>query len=391
MSVVDDPKTFGRARLSFASQADIDEFVTTLERYERGELTPDQWRAFRLVRGTYGRRQGADAQMRRVKIPQGVLTGAQLEALAAFGERPPRGFGHIPTRQNVQFHFVKVHDVEPAMRRLADAGLTTREACGSSVRNITACPYAGVAPDERFDVTPYAEALTRYLLRHPLSSTLPRKFKIAFEGCPVDHVGSAINDLAFRAVVSPDGGGRGFCVTAGGGTSIMATSADLLHEFLPASEIFRVAEAVLRVFRRLGDYEHKQRNRMKFLIRALGWTRWRGEYDRELTACRLRGQVPTLDVDPPASESRPDWVKDSSPSVGHIASRVSAGHVTGPGLTPTVVPVFHAGDEAYARWRSTNVRPQKQFGYIVVVATVPLGDLTSEQMRIVGELSRAYG
>src|ERR1700745_968732 len=145
MSVVDDPKTFGRARLSFASVADIDEFVTTLERYERGELTPDQWRAFRLVRGTYGQRQAADAQMLRVKVPQGILTKEELGARGTTGERYLPQFGHITTRQNIQFHFVKLHDVEPAMRLLADAGLTTREACGNSVRNITACPYRGVA------------------------------------------------------------------------------------------------------------------------------------------------------------------------------------------------------------------------------------------------------
>src|SRR5438477_6237072 len=352
MSVVDDPKTFGRARLSFASEADIDEFVTTLERFERGDLTPDQWRQFRLVRGTYGQRQSGDAQMLRVKIPQGVLTADQLEALADVAERYSRGFGHITTRQNVQFHFVKLHDAEPAMRRLADVGLTTREACGNSVRNITACPFAGVAADERFDVTPYAEALSRYLLRHPLSSTLPRKFKIAFEGCAGDHVMLGINDLGFRAVLGPDGG-RGFRVTAGGGTSILVTNAGLLHEFLPASEILRGAEAVLRVFARLGDYQHKQRNRMKFLIKALGWTRWREEYDRELTACRLRGDVPTLDIDPPASESRPDWVKEAAPSIGHVAARVMAGRISGPGITPTIVPVFHAGDDQYARWRAT--------------------------------------
>src|SRR5947209_10999616 len=239
MSVVDDPKTFGRARLSFAREADIDEFVTTLERYERGELTPDQWRAFRLVRGTYGQRQAEDAQMLRVKIPQGVLTGDQFEALADVGERHSRGFGHITTRQNVQFHFVKLHDVEPAMRRLADAGLTTREACGNSVRNITACPYAGVAADERFDITPYSEALTRYLLRHPLSSTLPRKFKIAFEGCAHDHVATSINDRAFRAVLGPDVG-RGFRVTAGGGTAMMTHSSGLLLVVLLAAGIFGV-------------------------------------------------------------------------------------------------------------------------------------------------------
>jgi len=390
MSVVDDPKTFGRARLSFASEADIDEFVSTLERFERGELTPDQWRQFRLVRGTYGQRQTADAQMLRVKIPQGVLTSDQLEALADVAERYSRGFGHITTRQNVQFHFVKLHDVEPAMRRLAEAGLTTREACGNSVRNITACPLAGVAADERFDVTPYAEALTRYLLRHPLSASLPRKFKIGFEGCAVDHVCTAINDLGFRAVLGADGS-RGFRVTAGGGTAIMVRSGGLLHQFLPASEILRAAEAVLRVFHRLGDYQHKQRNRMKFLIKELGWTRWREEYERELTRCRLLGEVPTLDIDPPACESKPDWVKDSSPSVGHIAARVAAGRIAGPGLTPAVVPVLHSGDDDYAKWRSTNVTAQKHFGYFVATASVPLGDLTANQFRVLGDLARAFG
>jgi sulfite reductase beta subunit-like hemoprotein len=390
MSLVDDPKTAGRARFSFASEADIDEFVTTLERYERGELTPDQWRAFRLLRGTYGQRQTDDAQMLRVKIPQGVLTADQLDALADVGDRYSRGFGHITTRQNVQFHFIKLHEAEAAMRRLADAGLTTREACGNSVRNITACPYAGVAADERFDVTPYADALSRYLLRHPLSSTLPRKFKIAFEGCETDHVAAAINDLGFRAVLGAHGS-RGFRVTAGGGTAIMVKSAGLIHEFLPASEILRVAEAVLRVFHRLGDYEHKQRNRMKFLVHQLGWTRWREEYERALTACRLRNDVATLEIDPPSSESKPDWDKDLPPSVGYIASHVSAGFVSGPGLTPRVVPLIPAGDAAYARWRTTNVRPQKHAGFVVAIATVPLGDLTSAQMQVLGELARAYG
>src|SRR5437773_4990247 len=201
MSAVDDQKTFGRARLSFANEAEIDEFVATLERYERGELSADGWRAYRLVRGTYGQRQAEDAQMLRVKIPQGLLTAEQLGALAEVGERYSRGFGHITTRQNVQFHFVKLHDVEPAMRLLADSGLTTREACGNSVRNITGCPYAGVAADEHFDVTPYGEALTRYLLRHPLSAVLPRKFTIAIEGWADGHAVTAIHGASFRARV----------------------------------------------------------------------------------------------------------------------------------------------------------------------------------------------
>src|SRR5206468_10765504 len=138
------------------------------------------------------------------------------------------------------------------------------------------------------DVTPYAEAMTRFLLRHRLASTLPRKFKIAFEGCSVDHIATSINDLGFRAVRAP-GGGRGFRVTVAGGTAILVRTGTLLHEFIPASEIFRVAEAVLSVFHRFGDYQHKQRNRIKFMVRELGWTRFRDEYDRALGLARLSG------------------------------------------------------------------------------------------------------
>ncbi len=381
--------THGRARLPFASVADIDEFVTTLERYERGEMTPDQWRAFRLLRGTYGQRQTADVHMLRVKVPQGILTTDQLYAMAEVGEQYSRKFGHITTRQNIQFHFMKLHDVEPAMRRLADAGLTTREACGNSVRNITTCPYAGVSNDEVFDVTPYAEATTRFLLRHRLASTLPRKFKIAFEGCAhEDHIAAAINDLGFFAAIGPDGT-RGFRVLAGGGTAIMCTSAGLLHEFLPAAEIFRAAEALLRVFHRLGDYKHKQRNRMKFMIKAMGWDTWYAEYLAALEACRSEG-VALLEIDPPESEPGLSTPREPAPTATAIGSRVTTVPPIGPGITPTLLPVLQAGDEAYARWRSTNVQPQKQFGFTTVVATVPLGDLTSEQMRVLGDLGRAY-
>jgi sulfite reductase beta subunit-like hemoprotein len=389
MAVVDDSKTHGRARLTFANEAEIDEFVSTVERYERGEITADQWRAYRLVRGTYGQRQAEDAQMLRVKIPQGLLTAEQLQALADVGGQDSRGVGHITTRQNLQFHFVKLHDVEPSLWRLADSGLTTREACGNSVRNITACPYAGVAADEAFDVTPYAEALTRYLLRHPLASTLPRKFKIAFEGCPVDHIYTAINDLGFRAVTGP-AGGRGFRVTVGGGTAILVKTGGLLHEFLPASELFRVAEAVLCVFQRLGDYQHKQRNRIKFLIKELGWTRFREEYDRELGRCRLTGRVPALEIAPSESEAKPDWPLDAAPELGEIASRVMSQPVKGPGIVPNVAPLLQIAGDKYAHWRETNVRAQKQFGFMTATVTVPLGDLTSAQMRVIGDLARAY-
>src|SRR5262249_5055732 len=155
MSAVDDPRTLGRTRLSFADRAEVDEFVTILGQFERGEISPDQWRAFRLLRGAYGQRQ-SDVQMIRVKIPQGLIAAPQLHASAERAERSSRGFAHITTRQTIQFHFIKLADVPAVLDRCAEVGLTTREACGNSIRNITACPYAGVHADEVFDVTPYS-------------------------------------------------------------------------------------------------------------------------------------------------------------------------------------------------------------------------------------------
>src|SRR6187401_1324228 len=172
MAVADDSKTLGRARLDFADEHDIDEFVEVLGKYERGEITPEVWRRFRLVRGTYGQRQD-NVQMLRIKIPQGIVTASQMRAMAGVASRYSRGFCHVTTRQNIQFHFVPLSVCETVMRDLAAEGLTTREACGNSVRNITGCPYTGTSPTERFDVSGYADALTRFLLRHPLSSTLP--------------------------------------------------------------------------------------------------------------------------------------------------------------------------------------------------------------------------
>ena len=387
MSVTDDPRTFGRARLSFADEAEIDEFAAVLGRFERGEIGADAWRTFRLVRGTYGQRQQEDAQMLRVKIPQGILTAEQLEALADVADRYSRGFGHITTRQNVQFHFVRLHDVEPAMRHLADAGLTTREACGSAVRNITACPYAGVSGDEVFDVTPYAEALTRHLLRHPLSSKLPRKFKIGFEGCPEDHIRTGINDLGFRAAISPEGT-RGFRVTVGGGTSILCRSGTLLHEFLPAADLFDVADAVLRVFAAFGDYEHKQRNRLKFLIRSLGWDRWLEEYHRALAGVRQDGgSALPFEPDDTPIEAAPAWPIPPAPPVTDIAARARSAQLRGPGIRPSLLPMIGDSED---RWVRTNVKRQKQSGYATVSATVPLGDVTAAQMRLVSDLAAAY-
>jgi len=390
MAAVDDPKTLGRARLTFANEAEIDAFAEMLDRFERGEIGPDAWRAFRLAQGTYGQRQPI-VHMIRAKIPQGVLDVRQLDALADVAARFSRGFAHVTTRQNVQFHFIEPHEVELAMRVLADAGLTTREACGNSVRNITGCPYAGVSEDEVFDVTPYGEALTRHLLRHPLSAALPRKFKIAFEGCATDHAVTGINDLGFRARLGPSGE-RGFRVTAGGGTAIMCASGQVLCEFVPASKILEVGEAVVRVFHRLGDYKHRQRNRMKFMIKDIGWGQFVAAFEDARHEIRAEG-APRLPFDPeaPSVEDAPDWPREAAPEIADIAARASSAVLRGPGLAPESSVRLMLLDEPLATWLTTNVKRQKQRGYSVVTVRLPLGDVTAPQLRILGELAAAYG
>jgi sulfite reductase beta subunit-like hemoprotein len=386
MSAVADP-TLGRTRLSFANEEEIDVFAQTLARFEAGEISADAWRAFRLVAGTYGQRQDG-VQMLRVKVPQGVLSHEQLVALAGASERFSRGFAHVTTRQNLQLHFVAPHDVEPAMRLLADAGLTTREACGNAVRNVTACAFAGVAKDEPFDVTPYAEATSRAFLRHPLSSSLPRKFKVAFEGCANDHVKTGINDLGFRAVVH--GGARGFRVTAGGGTATLPTAGRVLEEFLPAGEVLELVEAVLRVFHAKGDREHRNRNRMKFLIRELTWDGFADAVATARRTVRREGGVP-LPFDPqrPPEELAPEGARPAAPSISEISLRASGAAIHGPGILPPYR--LMAPDLSFARWIRTNVREQRQDGYVLAIVTLPIGDVTGAQLRILADLALAYG
>ena len=357
-----------------------------LGKYERGEISPEDWRKFRLVRGTYGQRQDG-VQMLRIKIPQGILTSAQLRSLAAVSTSYSRGFGHVTTRQNVQLHFVKLDVVEDAMRTMAETGLTTREACGNSVRTITSCPYAGVIEDEIFDVTPYAEALTRYFLRHPLAGSLPRKFKIAFEGCREDHAVAAIHDMGWSARI--ENGRRGFRVVVGGGTAIMVTDAPVLYEFLPVEEMFNVAEAVLRVFHRLGDRKHPQRNRMKFLMKQLGWDGWRAKYEEALAEFRAEGgaQLPFGGETPPVEEA-PDWPKPS-PLTPQMAAALAQSPVTGPGIMPGTVKLQTLPD-GYLRWTKHNVRKQRQHGYVMVIARLPLGDFTAGQAQVLADLADAY-
>jgi len=346
-------------RLSFANEKDVDQFVAMLERFEDGTVTPDDWRAFRLVNGVYGQRQD-DVMMIRVKFPQGNLNAAQLEAMAEVAEKYATGKGHLTTRQNVQFHFVKLSDSETALRILGEAGLTTKEACGNAVRNITASPYAGIDANELFDVTPYGQATTRHLLRGPYSSTLPRKFKIAFAGnYQNDDIQAAINDLAFLARV--ENGVRGWKVLAGGGLSTLRRTGVLVHEFVPVEETLEIAEAMVRTFHRIGNRKDKHKARLKWAIQKLGYETFLAEYRKDREAVAAEGGRPLV-----LPEQRPAPLP-AEPSV----------------IEASPLP-------EYERFARGNVRKQKQPGFSSVSVRLVLGDATAEQFRALARLIRTY-
>jgi sulfite reductase beta subunit-like hemoprotein len=340
----------------FSKSSDIDEFVSMLEKFEKGELTNDAFRAFRLTRGVYGQRQDG-VQMLRVKVPMGLLGKEQLDAFAEVADTYAHGIGHITTRQNLQFHFMKMEDAEPAMRICDQAGLTTREACGNSVRNVIACENAEICDGAPFDVSPYAEALVRYFLRHPLAATLPRKFKIAFSGCPDDCARGAINDIGFVARV--EDGQIGFKVLCAGGLSSSPQAAIVLHEFVPAADVSRVGESILRLFDALGNRQNRERARLKYVLKKLGEEQFRSKY------AEFRAQVD--------AEAKADLVPVDSPK-----------------RTPAR-PVEAERGEGYLPWRADAVVDQKQTGYVAVHIRLLLGDLTSAQMRGIGNLLSKYG
>jgi sulfite reductase (NADPH) hemoprotein beta-component len=357
MSDMDHPSTLGSTRLGFADERDVDLFVQMLEKFEGNELTPDEWRAFRLVNGVYGQRQ-PDVTMIRVKIPSGILTAPQLNALADVAERWANGKGHITTRQNIQYHFVKMSEADEVLYHLANVGLTTREACGNAVRNVTQCPFAGVSHTEVFDSNPYAEAVTRFLLRGKWSASLPRKFKIAFGGCcETDCIGAAFHDIGFFPRIRD--GQRGFRVVIGGGLSTLRRNAFEAYAFLPAEQINEVSEAVVRVFHRTGDRKHRHKARLKFVIDKLGKDGFLKELNEELDKVRAEGGRPLV-LPPPPPELK---VK----------------------LNPVRAPRPGA-----AAFFEKNVRTQRQEGFNAVTVKVTLGDLTTSQFRALAGLAQKY-
>jgi len=377
----------------FAREIDI--YETEIELRKQGKIDEKLFAETRLRRGSYGQRydngqrwDGKETKqlpfpsgeltkgpntmwdapgMQRIKIPFGGLNAQQLELMADVAEEYSDGIAHVTTRQDFQLHFVHIDDTPALMRRLAAVGITTREACGNSVRNVTACPIAGVCSTETFDVTPYAKAIARFLLGHPDVQDFGRKFKIAFSGCKHNACGLVnMHDLGAIAVTRTENGQvkRGFELYVGGGLGTVPHQAKLFDEFLPEEELLPMAQAISRVFARLGEKKNRNRARIKFLVSQLGIEEFRRIVLEERKI---------LPHDPAWTEYLKDLHADDEKPLRPAAALNGA-----------------ARPEGFDEWVQTNTSEQKQSGYVVATVTLPLGDITSFQLRRLADLARRY-
>ncbi len=371
---------------------EIDVFAMEIELRKQGKIEERLFAETRLRRGVYGQRydngqrhDGEKTQeipfpsgsltkgpttmwdapgMLRIKIPFGGLSAAQLDVLAEVAEEYSDSILHVTTRQDFQLHFVHIDDTPDIMRRLAAVDITTREACGNSVRNVTACPYAGVCAEESFDVTPYASALAYFLLGHPDCQDFGRKFKIAFSGCKDNPCGLVMmHDMG--AIARVRDGRRGFELFVGGGLGAVTHQAKLFDEFLPEEELLPLSQAICRVFARLGEKKNRQRARVKFLVAKMGIEAFKGAVLEERTKLSSDERWTSFLSDLHAKDDKP---------------------LKGPAALASGGPL----PDGYEAWAKTNVMPQRQDGYSVATIRLPLGDLTSDQTRAVASLARAF-
>jgi sulfite reductase beta subunit-like hemoprotein len=352
-------------------RAEIERFRAKAEQVMAGGVTEDEFRSFRLRYGIYGQRQQG-VQMVRTKIPSGMVTARQLERLAEIADEFGGGKGHLTTRQNIQYHFVPLARVSDLMHKLADVGMTTREACFNTVRNVTACPLAGLSREEVFDVRPYAQKVAHAFLRKQLTDNLPRKFKITFDGCRHDCMAAAVNDIGLRAMVQD--GKRGFRMTVGGGLGPLPYEAQLLDEFLPEENLVSRCEAVIRLFNKNGNRQNKNKARLKFVLRERGWEWVRNEIEKEYADILANGGIATPELVP---EGFGGFQSNPQP--------------LGQGALLPVVSTNGSGHAEYDRWHKSNVRDQRQTGYAMVTVRVDQGNLTSDQMRGVARIASDAG
>jgi len=340
---------------------EIEDFTAEVERRNRGEVPEEEFKRFRLQQGIYGQRQDEE-QMVRSKLPLGQITSGQLNCLADFGQKYSHGILHVTTRQDIQFHYVKINDVPQGLQDLANHGLTTREACGNTVRNVTACHKAGTCAEEAFDVTPYGKAISKYLLRHQLTQNLPRKFKISLGGCTGCGL-APIHDIGLKAVVRRENGKdvRGFKVLIGGGLGSFPHAAKLLREFVPTENILKLCEAVVSVFDKYGDKINRNKARLKFVLDKLGTEKTRELFEEEYAALEGK-QYDPIDV---PEESIPEI--PASPRNEEFD-----------------------GDPEFLAWKTRNTLAQKQSGFFNVQIKLLLGDFDVPQARAISKIAETY-
>ena len=349
-------------------RADIEAFREASHQFTRGELTADQFRPHRLRRGIYTQRQEG-VHMIRTKVPGGIATAEQFRVMAEVADKFCGSKGHLTTRQNMQFHFVPLKDVPDSLQMLADARLTTREACYNTIRNITACPYAGLVNDEPFDVRPYAQKAAFAFLHKAIADNLPRKFKIGFAGTDADTIATSINDLGFRAVIQD--GKRGFRVTVAGGLGPLPNEAKILDEFLPDDRVVNRIESVVRVFGKYGNRNNKNKARLKFVLRERGFEWLRDAVEVEFQDILKNGGVETPEIVPEGFGGF------------ELQTRI-------PVSLPPVIE-NRVGEAGFDEWFETSVEEQKQPDYAICTVRVDQGNMTSAQMRGVADAAEEFG
>ena len=363
---------------------ELDIFERTLQEYLDGRVDEDVFRVFRLNHGVYGQRQGGHDQMIRVKIPYGKVTPEQLEMLGYIGETYSRGWGHLTTRQNVQFHFVQLEQTPEVLRLLASVDLTTREACGDTVRNVVGCHLAGACPFEVLDITPWAEATARLFLRHDYAQRLPRKFKINFSGCATDCGQAMFNDVGVVAVNHEHADGTkeaGFKVFVAGGLGANPHPAQALEEFTSREDLMPTIEACLRTFDHYGNRDNKIRARMKWLVDTMGIEELRERILKERKFLRAARYWPG---------GIPEQVKVDGDSPAGTGTTVSADGTIVTGLGGTNAPVRLLKRDPFERWDEANVVRGATRGTVSAYAYSKLGDITTEQFRRLADIQRDF-
>ncbi|ABX12575.1 nitrite/sulfite reductase [Nitrosopumilus maritimus] len=361
-SPADSPKH----KINWARIEEADNFAKTVKLFRQGKYDEDSFRRFRLQHGAYGTRMTNDYAMVRIKLPAGEIYPHQIEKLSQLSEQYSIGSAHITTRESVQLHWVILEDVSEILRGLADVGMTSREACGNSVRNVMCSPMTGVCPNEEFDSTPYARATAKFFLRNPMSQNLPRKFKFTFTCCEKHGMVRIVDVGLIPQIREIDGTKqKGFKIFLGGGLGNRSFVGHQLEDFTPEEDLLYTSIAVVKIFDRLGDRKNLARNRMRYLVNDMGWEKFQNLVLKERAVVRATQSVITqLDVDHTPDEiKRPIRVSDES----------------GTG-TP----------DGYARWLKTNTETQKQSDYRTAYITLEAGDITSSQLQALADIIRDF-